>query len=191
MNTPAHVLIGAAAFARPDAWRVTLAAVLGSLAPDASLYLMAGTALFLMDVPPNVVFDDFYFSPEWQQVFAIDNSFVVWGSALALALWAKRDWAIAFTGSALLHLAFDFPFHHDDARPHFWPISDWVFVSPLSYWDRNHYGGIIGPLEAALCAVLCVVLWLRFKSPVARLMVFGIGALQIVPVFIWVFVFDA
>jgi hypothetical protein len=150
---------------------------------------MAGTALFLMDVPPNVVFDNYYFSPAWQQVFAIDNSFVVWGAALGLALWWKRNWAIAFTGSAHLHLVFDFPLHHDDARRHFWPISDWVFVSPVSYWDRAHFGGFVGPLEAVLCVVLCVLLWRRFRTPLARMMIVGLGALQIAPVFVWVFVF--
>ena len=71
MNTPAHVIVGAAAFARPGALAVNAAAVLGSLMPDISLYVMASTALFLIDVPPNVVFDEYYFSDAWQQVFAV------------------------------------------------------------------------------------------------------------------------
>ncbi len=189
MNTPAHLIIGAAAFARPGARAVSLAAILGAAAPDLSLYFMAGTALFLMDVPPNVVFDEYYFSPAWQQVFAIDNSFIVWGLACAVAVAFSRPALVAFTGAALLHLAFDFPLHHDDARPHFWPVTDWVFESPVSYWDRNHYAGIVGPLEMLLCLALCAMLWRRFRDPVARgLIVLGAG-LQFAPVFIWVFVF--
>jgi len=169
---------------------VTLGAILGAAAPDISLYFMAGTALFLMDVPPNVVFDDYYFSDAWQRVFAVDNSFVVWGLALFIALALRRPALVAFTGAALLHLAFDFPLHHDDARPHFWPVTDWVFESPISYWDRGHYAGIVGPLEAAMCAGLCVVLWRRFEGVFARLVILAGGTLQIAPVFLWVFIFD-
>ncbi|MEL6645840.1 MAG: cobalamin biosynthesis protein CobQ [Pseudomonadota bacterium] len=169
---------------------MTLAAIAGAAAPDLSLYLMAGTALFLMNVPPNVVFDELYFSPQWQAVFAVDNSFLVWGLGLALALWLKRPAWIAFAGAALLHLALDFPLHNDDARPHFWPVSDWVFQSPVSYWDRDHYANIVGPIEAILCLMLCVVLWRRFQGWIARGLIVATGALQIAPVFIWVFIFD-
>ena len=191
MNTPAHVIVGAAAFARPGAVAVNVAAVLGSLMPDISLYVMAGTALFLMDVPPNVVFDEYYFSEAWQQVFAVDNSFIVWGAVLGIALWRRSAVLAAFAGAALLHLALDFPLHHDDARPHFWPLSDWVFVSPFSYWDRRHFGDFIGPLEALLCILLVAVLLVRFRDWRSRTLILGIGALQVVPVFIWVFIFDA
>ena len=170
---------------------MTLAAVIGAAAPDLSLYFMAGTALFLMDVPPNIVFAEYYFSPAWQAVFAIDNSFIIWGAAFALALWARRPALIAFTGAALLHIALDFPLHHDDARPHFWPLSNWVFESPISYWDRDHYADIVGPLEGLMCVALCVMLWRRFQGVPARTVIALAGALQIAPVFIWVFVFEA
>ena len=191
MNTPAHLIVGAAAFARPGAWKINLGALLGAIAPDLSLYFMAGTALFLMDVPPNIVFDEYYFSPAWQQVFAIDNSFVIWGLLCGAAVALRRPALIAFTGAALLHLALDFPLHHDDARRHFWPLTDWVFVSPVSYWDTAHHGNIVGPLEGLLYLVLLAVLWRRFRGGFARLTIAAGGALQIVPVFFWVFIFDA
>ena len=56
MNTPAHILIGWAAFARKGDNRVVAAAIIGGLAPDLSLYLMAGVSLFLLNIPPSVVF---------------------------------------------------------------------------------------------------------------------------------------
>ena len=62
----------------------------------------------------------------------------------------------------MLHLLLDFPLHNDDARAHFWPLTMWKFESPLSYWDRDHYGGVVAPLEAILALALCVILWLRF-----------------------------
>ncbi|MEM6408355.1 MAG: cobalamin biosynthesis protein CobQ [Pseudomonadota bacterium] len=190
MNTPAHLIFGAAAFARPGALGVTMAALAGALAPDLSLYLMAGWHLFVLGTDAQVVFDVLYFSDLWQAIFAVDNSFFVWGGALGLALWLRSPAFIAFAGAGLLHLALDFPLHHDDARAHFWPVSDWKFVSPVSYWDRDHYGGIVGPLEM-LASLICLgVLWQRFTTWLPRLVLGIAGAMQLLPVFIWVFVFD-
>ncbi len=84
---------------------------------------------------------------------------------------------IAFFGAGLLHLAFDLPLHHEDARRHFWPISDAVFRSPVSYWDPRHYGHIAAPVEVMLCLALSVVLWRRFQGWFARtLILIGAGA---------------
>lgn len=159
MNTPAHLLIGAAVWGRQKSRTVVLAAFAGALLPDLSLYVMAGTSLFILNIPPQVVFDQLYFSDAWQTVFAIDNSFILWGALLALAMWARVPWAIALTGAAVLHLCFDFPLHHDDGRPHFWPVSNWVYESPVSYWDRGHGAMWVAPIEAALVAGAAVVMW--------------------------------
>ncbi len=191
MNTPAHLIFGAAAFGKAGQPKVTAAAVLGALLPDLSLYLMAGWALYVRRIPARIVFDEYYFSDAWQQVFAIDNSFVVWGALLMLALWRRSGWPVALTGAVLLHLAFDFPLHHDDARRHFWPISDWVFESPLSYWDRRHHGDIIGLLEIALSLVACGWLWMRHQSAMARLLIAIAALSQLLPGIVWAWVFAA
>ena len=189
LNTPAHVIFAAAAFARPYDRRRTIAAVAGALAPDLSLYLMASVSLYILQIPAQVVFDELYFSPAWQQVFAIDNSFFVWGGAFALAWWFGAKNAMVFAGAALMHLAFDFPLHHDDGRPHFWPVSDWVFESPVSYWDRSAHAGIIGPVEMALSALFCLILMRRFTSFRSRSVIAALALVQLAPVFIWMFVF--
>ncbi len=189
MNTPAHLIFGAAAFARPDQPKVTAAALLGALAPDASLYLMVGWHMFVLGTPARVIFNQYYFSGAWMQVFAIDNSFILWGLLLAFAFWLGRRWLVAFAGSGLLHLAFDFPLHHDDGRPQFWPLSDWIFESPISYWDHNHHGALVGALEIAICLVLLVVLWRRFSGLLARGAVLLAAGFQLFPVVMWAMVF--
>ena len=90
MNTPAHIIFAAAAFARPYERKRTFAALAGALAPDLSLYMMAGTAIYIMGISPYVVFGQLYFSDAWQQVFAVDNSFIVWGLAFGLA-WGQFE----------------------------------------------------------------------------------------------------
>ena len=197
MNTPAHLLIGAAVVMatrgrRPDAapQRLVWAAFIGSLLPDASLYILAGGALFLFDIPPQTVFNDLYFSAAWQQVFAIDNSFVLWGGLLGLALWWQKNWAIALTLGALLHLALDFPLHHDDGRPHFWPISNWVFESPFSYWDRRQGANWIAPVEAAACIAAAVFLWRKRLGLGIAVVVAALLLAELNVTRTWLFVFQ-
>jgi len=172
MNTPAHVLLGAAVFGRAGETRLIWAAVLGALAPDASLYLMAGVSLFVLAIPPQVVFDELYFSDAWQTVFAIDNSFFLWGTLMTLGLWRRSQWLIAFAGAALLHLLLDFPLHADDGRPHFWPLSDWVFASPVSYWDSRYHAAWVAPVTIAICVISYAVIWRKAVKPIA-LVAFG------------------
>ncbi|MGR3466369.1 MAG: cobalamin biosynthesis protein CobQ [Shimia sp.] len=184
MNTPAHLIVGAAAFGRPDAPRVTFAALAGGFAPDLSLYVMAIVAR-LAGWSWEVIFRELYFSDAWQQVFAIDNSFILWGIGLAVAIWMRSGWAVAFTGAALLHLTFDLPLHAEDARMHFWPATDWKFISPYSYWDGNAGARVIEWGEAALVAVLTVFLLLRFRALRWRLTFAAIGGLQVLPFVMW------
>ena len=161
MNTPAHLIFGAAAFGRSARPGTLAAALAGGLAPDLSLYILVGWHLGVRGTDAQVVFDELYFSDFWQGIFAIDNSAVLWGVLLAVAAWRSWPLLLAFSGAALLHIALDFPLHHDDGRPHFWPLSDWVYESPFSYWDRRHGAGWIGPVEAVACVALTVLLWVR------------------------------
>lgn len=162
MNTPAHLLLGVALFGRKEVPRSGWAAALGSLVPDLSLYLMAGAALFALQIPPERVFGELYFSDAWQTVFAIDNSFVIWGMILLVAVWFRNSLAIAFAGGGLVHMATDFPLHNDDARPHFWPLTDWVFASPLSYWDSGHHAAAVVPVLVCVAMASAIVIWRRW-----------------------------
>lgn len=197
MNTPAHLLIGAAVMGRSRAGapnaalrHLLWAAVVGALLPDLSLYLLAGGALMIYDIPAHVVFNELYFSVTWQRIFAIDNSFVVWGVLLSIALWRRSGWGIALTGAALLHLAFDFPLHHDDGRPHFWPITGWVFESPISYWDRRHGANWIAPVEALACVAAAITLWVRRPGVVFSVLVAVLLLVELNVARTWLFVFQ-
>ena len=189
MNTPAHLIFGAAAFARPQRKHSLTASLLGSIAPDLSLYVMAGVSLYLLEVPARTVFREYYYSEAWQSVFAVDNSFVLWGALLVLALWRRWTLVAIFAGAALLHLAFDFPLHTHDARQHFWPLTDWVYESDFSYWDRRAHAGIIGPMEASLSIALAGILIQRFKGWAVRLLVAALLLAELFSSGIWRFIF--
>jgi len=158
MNTPAHLILGAALFSKRDNTRLLTGALLGGLLPDISLYVMAGVSLFILGISPDVVFNDLYFSDNWQLVFSVDNSFLIWTAVFAAAFYFKSPFFIALASAALLHLVCDFGLHNDDARIHFWPLSNWRFESPFSYWDSNHHAGIVAPLEGAAVAIALLYL---------------------------------
>ena len=189
MNTPAHLLIGAAAFARPERKGTTLAAFLGAIAPDLSLYVMVAVSLWIMDIPARTIFGEYYYSDAWQAVFAVDNSFVLWGIAHAVALWRASPVGVAFTGAALLHLLFDFPLHTLDARQHFWPLTDWVFVSPVSYWDTSAHASVVGSLELSLSLVCAVILWRRLYARAWRGVIALLVLLELASSSVWRFIF--
>ncbi|MEP5728136.1 MAG: cobalamin biosynthesis protein CobQ [Sulfitobacter sp.] len=190
MNTPTHLLLGAAVFGRGGERKLIWAAVIGALLPDLSLYLLAGISLRVLNIPPSRVFDELYFSDLWQGIFAIDNSFIVWGVVLAFAIWRRKGWLIALTSAALLHLALDFPLHHDDGRAHFWPLSNWIYESPVSYWDRGHGAHIVAPIGAALAVASAAVLWWRKPGWVLSVLFGILLAAELMVARVWMFVFS-
>jgi len=185
MNTPAHLIFGMTVFGQAHRQAVTAAAFAGAMIPDLSLYALAGTHLLVLGTEPNVVFGQLYFSEGWQSIFRIDNSFILWGIACVIGIMMRSQVMIALCGAALLHLLFDFALHHDDGRAHFWPLSTWIFESPVSYWDPNHYGNIVGPIEILLSLACCVVLWRRYVGKWMRGLIVALGVLQAAPMIIF------
>ena len=150
---------------------------------------MVGVSIWGLGVPATTVFREFYYSDGWQAVFAVDNSFIVWTAILLLALRTGSAAFVAFASAALLHLAFDFPLHAHDARRHFWPVSDWVFVSPVSYWDEARFGRVAGPVEVAATLSLCLLCLLRFRTLAVRLTAAALAVMQASASGIWRYVF--
>ena len=189
MNTPAHLLIGGAAFGRAGRKGTTAAAFLGALAPDLSLYVMVAVSIWVLGISPQHVFDTLYYSDAWQSVFAVDNSFILWGAGLAFAIWRRWPVVIAFTAAGLLHLALDFPLHTHDARMHFWPVTDWVFESPVSYWDSGAHANIVGPVAWAISAGACMWLWREHRAWAIRVLAVVLLAFETASGGVWRFVF--
>ncbi len=171
MNTPTHLLISVVALAKsPDdpvhPSRGHYAGILmGALVPDLAIFAMFGWERLIRGVSEVALWRDVYWQEPWQTVVAIGNSAPLYAFVLLAGILYRSHVIIVFSLSALLHLLFDFPVHHNDAHPHFWPFSDWRFVSPVSYWDNAHYGGIISVLEIAFAVVLVTILWRRFRTP--------------------------
>ena len=208
MNTQTHLLVAAALLARPTdrgGTRARNAAVVaGALAPDAGVYgLFAWSKL--AGVPENDVWRRIYFAEPVQTIQAVLNSVPLYallllagavllapraeptGDAATGGWWglvASRSALGLFALAALLHLAGDLPVHADDAHRHFWPLTDWRFRSPVSYWNPEQGGDWFAFVEAALGILCAVLLWRRFRAWWVRgLLGLAIAAYVAVPIY--------
>jgi len=167
-----------------SAFKITLAALLGALLPDASLFLMFFIAK-AQGVPEAVIFNEWYFSATWQRLGAMTNSLPIYAFVAALTYATRLHLVTVAALAAVMHCITDFPLHHDDGHPHFWPFSDWIYSSPVSYWDPKHFGNQWGLFELCLAAMMIVFLWRRTANKLSRVFL-GLAAFSYAVVaFFW------
>lgn len=191
MLTNTHMLVAAAATGRPQfKWYHLTLAWLGGVLPDFNIVVMIAWSR-LTGFTGNMWREPggLYWQQPWQAISAVVNSMPLWASGLALGYWIFRasvkfkEWGrgmMILCGGCLLHVIADFPVHTDDAHVHFWPFTDWRFHSPVSYYQRAHYGDIVGAIEVVVGVALAAFIFWRFKQWPMRAM----AVLMIVPYFL-------
>ncbi|WP_051332323.1 hypothetical protein [Cucumibacter marinus] len=174
MLTTTHMLVAGATLSRPSQrWYHIAAAWFGGFFPDMSVFVMVGYGRAMMD---NANLwrkpEGLYWQEPWQTFSAISNSMPLYASLIALGYWISRaserlrGWGVGlmlFAGAAMTHVVLDFPVHTDDAHIHFWPLTDWRFHSPVSYYQRDHYGGLVGTVEIVVGVILAALVIWRFR----------------------------
>ncbi|MFY0681174.1 MAG: hypothetical protein JXR13_11410 [Thalassovita sp.] len=171
MFTQTHLLIGAALFARPQKGAFALAGLAGAVVPDMDVW-----AMFIIERLNGAsgceVFHYRYWQAPWTTLQSTLNAIPLYVGLLAFA-WVARLVAsqtyklffalvATFALSSFLHVTIDFMLHHDDARRQLLPFSDWVFRSPVSYWDPNYHGRVFAIFEIGLAATLFVIVGRRY-----------------------------
>jgi len=170
MNTPSHLILNLAVgtrVARSSAERWAVA--VGALLPDAPMFVFYAWNRGVLGMPEAVIWEQLYFeSAGWRALFDGFNSFPILAAVLALCWWREHRVGALVAGSAILHCLCDLPIHHDDGHRHFFPLSDWIYASPVSYWDPAHHGAWISAIELAVVAAAARFLWPTLASRVAR-----------------------
>lgn len=196
MMTQTHFLVAATLLCSPKRPpQQNVAVLLGAFAPDAAIYILFVWSK-LAGVDEQQLWDVIYFSEPMLTYTAIGNSaplyvmITIFGIAMVKAASTEpqpqpagmpvgfarfvapgyTNVLVLFGLAALTHLAGDLPFHVDDAHPHFWPLTDWRFISPVSYWDSAHHGSTFAIFEGIGGIVLAAVLFRRFKAWWVRLL---------------------
>ena len=130
-----------------------IAGAAGAAFPD--LPSFAGTAYYVgtayltegwSSMNSQQILDNIYFTgPFGGTGSALHSAVPV--AALLILYWAtrlkqidRRRILLWFLIGWLGHAFADFLTHVNDTRPLFWPISDWQWSSPISYYNYNYYG---------------------------------------------------
>ena len=177
MNTIAHMVIASAALARPNTPKRNWAVLGGALIPDASMFVFFAWSR-LQGWSGDETWNIQYWNEPWQTLGAVSNSIALFGLLLIVALWRKWGVWSVLALAALFHIALDFPLHADDAHRHFWPVSDWRFFSPISYWDPAKNGMLGGAIETISLLIATGILWWRFTRLRWRILFIALAALQ-------------
>lgn len=192
MMSQTHILVASALMAKPGQKLRNTAILIGAFVPDAAIYSLFVWSK-LRGIDENKVWNELYWQEPWQTYTAAGNSVLLYVVLMLIGAVALRNAPAAhriglflmfLSLAALTHLAGDFPVHVDDAHRHLWPLSDWKFISPVSYWDPNHHGTIFSIFEALLGVVLCVILFRRFDSWLVRIpLIVLVAAYVLVPLY--------
>ncbi len=149
MYTPTHVSVAVAALGSRKRPTDTAWIIFGALLPDLPMVF-----LFVFDLArgysASEIFDIRYFEDGWQIPLNFFNSAPIYALIAIAAYFLHKRSLLLFALAALMHIALDLPLHREDAHAHFWPLSDWKFISPVSYWDNRYHAAKVFPFEMAL-----------------------------------------
>ena len=161
MNTPAHIVVNAFLLGRGRFRRFVWPIALGALLPDLPMFGFYLYQRGWLRLPERLIWSQAYFLPPWQTLFDAFHSLPLIALAACCAWRAKRPAWVACLASMALHAIADLLLHHEDAHRHLWPLSDWRFRSPVSYWDPRHHGQLFMALQLAAMLASSVALWRR------------------------------
>ncbi|MEO0465284.1 MAG: hypothetical protein AAF216_01980 [Pseudomonadota bacterium] len=162
MNTSAHLIVASAVLSRRDAPVRNRWIILGALLPDLWIFVFFAWAGGVQGLPGETIWNETYWREPWQTIGAAFNSLPLATLIVAAGLAAKRTWLTVFGLAMTSHIALDLPLHGDDAHRHFWPLTDWRFISPVSYWDPAANGRWGNLIELGVVIAGSAILWRRF-----------------------------
>ncbi|MGD2180132.1 hypothetical protein [Lusitaniella coriacea] len=167
MNTPSHYILNLAVLGTLSPG-FNGAITLGAIAPDFPIFAFYLVVRAIEKRPKEKIWSEAYYEPFWQNCVAIGHSVPLAVLGLLVCLYCGWQPGTLFFGSAILHSCLDFPLHNDDAHRHFFPISDYRFISPVSYWDPRHYGKIAASIEFLLVLATVPIVFNLLESPISK-----------------------
>lgn len=187
MNTPSHVILNLALLGRRSRAHLNRPIFWGALLPDLAMFGFYGWAKLIAKLDEATIWGETYYEPFWQTIFDVGNSIPLALLGIGMAVWARRrypSWqplangAIFLALSVILHCLGDLPVHVDDGHRHFWPLSNFRFESPISYWDPDHHGGAFALVEFLLVLIASWRVWQLLRSRWVKALLVGINVLM-------------
>jgi hypothetical protein len=150
MKTPSHAIINLAILGRSQHSEFNLLIVTGGILPDIPIFLFYFWAKYIARLPEATIWSKAYYEPFVQDIVAFFHSIPLAVIGWLIAYYFGWQSVQILFLSMIMHSLGDLPVHNDDAHRHFFPFSNYRFISPLSYWDRKHYGSIVSLVEMLL-----------------------------------------
>lgn len=184
--TQSHIAIGLLIAAKSGRRAAIAGAILRGIAPDFMMVPMVLISSFVLGQDMGQIWSTTYYGVPWWNIDQIANSgplYALLAGVAALAMRQTQHWwprfLLAFSITALLHVGFDFLTHATDGHIHFWPFSDFVFASPVSYWESAHHGRLFGWIEALSGLIAAAVLWRLYAGWLVRTFTVILGLLSV------------
>jgi hypothetical protein len=150
--------------------------IMGSILPDAPMFLYF-FMLILLRHPLGSGADEFHFRQLWVDWF---HSIPLAATGFLICCLLKYGQGLYFFAAMVLHDLEDLPLHSVIVHRHFLPFSNYVFHSPISYWEPDHHAALVAPIEW-LVVILCVaILWRRGLKPGTQVLLIFVVIFQAV-----------
>jgi hypothetical protein len=180
MNTPSHAILNLVIFNQQLRNQASPAILIGAVLPDVPIFVFYFLMKFVYRLPEQQIWSEVYYQPFWQFIVSTFHSIPL--ALLGVLISHLANWQIIKIGfiSMVFHSLLDLPVHNNDAHRHFFPFSNYRFISPFSYWDVRHYGNIVAFVEILLVLGATVYLLPKTESYL------GIVPLIVINLFYWV-----
>ena len=152
---------------------------IGSMLPDVPIFIFYLVTKFIQKLPEETIWNEAYYDPSWHNIIALSHSIPVAAIAIPICLYFRWKMAAILFGSMILHCLFDLPFHHDDAHQHFFPFSDYRFISPISYWDPQHHATFVALGELLLVLAATPFVFKMLDTWIAKVILISINVIYI------------
>ncbi|MCL1468070.1 hypothetical protein [Argonema galeatum] len=179
MNTPSHAILNLFFLGRQTQPQANLPIFIGAILPDIPIFVLYGWAKLIARLPERQIWSETYYEPFWQNIVATFHSIplALLGCVIVYKLGWKNLQILCI--SMVLHSLLDLPVHNDDAHRHFFPLSNYRFISPISYWDRQHYGGIVSVVEISLVLLATFPVFNLIQSWIGKGLVIAIDVVYV------------
>ena len=164
MITTTHVILNTTILGSRKRPELNWPIVLGAILPDIPSFLVIFSPLYYVLGVGNLL--NYVFFQNCTDWF---HSIPLALTGLLLCLPFQFKSGIYLFMSMTLHDLEDLPVHAQIAHKHFLPFSQYVFHSPISYWEPQYHASLIAPLEWLLVIICSIVLWRRRLNPFAQL----------------------
>ncbi len=180
MTTQAHAIFNIALLSRQGKPYRHRYALIGAVLPDLPMFIFFAVEAFIRRTPQHELWNTRYFIQEWQNFFDFSNSIPLIFILLGVAYYHLNSEKITVLAwSMLIHCSFDFFLHNDDAHHHFFPLSDFAFQSPISYWDAAHYGHIVARIEVLATLAVSFYLFRRLQTRASLWVLVGVNLFSV------------